>query len=230
MRTRATCLTLAGALLALCPVNARAQAIGSYGPAAQERYNRRSQGVESIDQYVRDLASENGDERLQAVRSLGDSKEEKAVEYLVQAVGDSDARVSAKAIDMLGHMRATEAAPVLIQYLFLRTTDPQLKALILAALGKIGDDRAARPIVEFLQRDLDKATRGTGLFALGEIGSTDAEGALSWAAANDTDGHLRRLANEALVKVQSRRESLSAEARQPAEMFLRRDDQPPEQP
>jgi HEAT repeat protein len=227
VRNRLTLLLLA--VLALTPLAVSAQSLDGFGPSAQDRYNKRQRGVASIDEYVRDLSSENPDERLLAVRNLGESKDEKAVEYLVQAVGDSDPRVSAKAIDMLGHMRATEATPVLIQYLFLRTTDPQVKSLILAALGKIGDDRAARPITEFLQRDLDKSTKGTAIFALGEIGSTDAEGALSWAAANDTDRTVRRLANEALIKVQSRRESLSAEAKQPAETFLKRDQQQEQQ-
>jgi HEAT repeat protein len=218
------------ALASLLGVSAAAaQSIGSYGPGAQERYNKKTRGIASIDEYVRKLGSDDADERLQAVRNLGESKDEKAVEYLVQAVGDDDVRVRAKAIDMLGHMRATESTPVLIQYLFLRTTDPQMKTLILAALGKIGDERAARPIVEFLGRDLDSRTKGTALFALGEIGSNDGEGALSWAAANESDATLRRLANEALVKVQHRRAEVSAEANQPAETFLRRDDEPPPQ-
>ena len=222
-------LAALAALIALCPVAVRAQSIDGFGGSAQDRYNKKTKGVASIDEYVHRLSSEDPAERLQAVRNLGESKDSKAVEYLVQAVGDPDVRVKAKAIDMLGMMRANEATPVLIQYLFLRTTDPQMKGLILAALGKIGDDRAARPIAEFIQRDLDNHTKGTALFALGEIGSPDSEGTLSWVAANDTDRTIRRLANEALVKVQTRRNSASTEAKQPAETFLKKDEEQQQQ-
>jgi len=207
----------------LAAPSVRSQSVGGYAPEAEDRYNKKTKGVTSIDDYVHKLASSDADERLQAVRNLGDSKDGKAVDYLVQAVGDSDVRVKAKAIDELAQMRATEATPVLIQYLFLRDTDPQMKGLILAALGKIGDERAARPIGEFLQRDLDAQTRGTAIFALGEIGSLDAEAPLSTVAAMETDATLRRLANEALVKVQTRHANESAEAKQPAETFLRKD-------
>ena len=94
---------------------------------------------------------------------MSESNDPKAVEYLVQALGDPDMRVKAKAIDACGNLRATDATPVLIQQLFLRGTDAEVKQRILAALGKIGDGRAAKPIQEFLSRDLDHATRGTAI-------------------------------------------------------------------
>jgi len=81
--------------------------------------------------------------------------------WALTAVGDPDVRVKAKAIDSLGDVRATEATPVLIQQLFLREADLSLKQRILASLGKIGDPRAARPIMELLQHDLDAACRAT---------------------------------------------------------------------
>ena len=102
---------------------------------------------------------------------MSESTDPAAVAYLVQALGDPDMRVKAKAIDACGTLRATDATPVLVQQLFLRGTDPEVKQRILAALGKIGDPRAAKPIKEFLGRDLDHATRGTAIFALGDIGA-----------------------------------------------------------
>ena len=65
---------------------------------------------------------------------------------LVQALGDSDMRIKAKAIDALGNVRANDAVPVLIQQLFLRDTETYVKQRILASLGKIGDQRAASPM------------------------------------------------------------------------------------
>src|SRR6266404_3736268 len=207
------------ASLVLLASGVQAQIIGD---ESRQRFQKQTKGV-SIDDFVKKLASDEPETRLQAVRSLGESKDAKATDYLLQAVGDPDIRVKAKAIDMLGHMRATEATPVLIQYLFLRTTDPQMKTLILAALGKIGDARAARPIVEFLQRDLDNSTRGTAIFALGEIGSSEAEEALKQVLQNEQDGTLRRLANESLAKVHQRQASQSAEAKEPSTTFLHKD-------
>src|SRR5262249_28233944 len=158
----------------LMPVLASAQISGQQ---IRNRYDKNTKGA-SIDDYVKRLASDDPEKRLEAVKSLGASKDNKAVEYLIQALGDSDMRVQAKAVDMLGEMRATDATPVLIQSLFLRTTETQMKQRILASLGKIGDTRAARPIMEFLQRDLDQATRGTAIYALGAIGAPESVDAL----------------------------------------------------
>ena len=196
------------------------------GPQSRERYERRTKGT-SIDDFVKKLSSDEPEERLQAVRSLGESQEPKAIEYLIQAVGDDDVRVRAKAIAMLGHMKATEATPVLIQYLFLRTTDPKMKTLVLASLGKIGDQHAAKPILDFLQRDLDQETRGTAIFALGEIGSSDAEKELTKISQTAEDPTLRRLATEALAKVHYRQASRSAEAKEPSATFLEPNGPPP---
>ena len=185
----------------------------------RQRYEKSTKGA-SIDDYVKKLESDDAEKRLEAVKSLGATKDSKAVEYLIGALGDSDMRVRAKAIDMLGEMRATEATPVLIQQLFLRTTETPMKQRILAALGKIGDTRAARPIMEFLQRDLDPATRGTAIFALGDIGSPETVDALAQIAQADGDQTLRRIAGDALNKVQAHQAVMKKEAKAPSETFL----------
>ncbi|HXQ22412.1 MAG TPA: HEAT repeat domain-containing protein [Candidatus Acidoferrales bacterium] len=185
----------------------------------KQRYEKDTKGT-SIEDFVKRLESDDPEKRLEAVKSLGASKDNKAVEYLIQALGDSDVRVQAKALDMLGDMRATDATPVLIQHLFLRTTDVQMKQRILAALGKIGDPRAARPIMEFLQRDLDPATRGTAIFALGDIGSPESVDTLSQIAQADPDPIVRRLASEAKSKVEQHQAVMKNEVKGPSETFL----------
>jgi HEAT repeat protein len=144
-------------------------------------------------------------------------------------LGDPDVRIQAKAVDELGVMRATEASPVLIQHLFLRSTDAQMKVRILAALGKIGDVRAARPIMEYLQRDLDPATRGTAIFALGDIGAPESADALSQIAQADQDATVRRLAGEALSKVQQHQAVQQKELKGVPETFLEPKQAPPQQ-
>ena len=193
----------------------------------RQRYEKNTKGT-TIDDFVKKLDSDDAEKRLEAVKSLGASKDNKAVEYLIQAVGDPDVRVRVKAIEMLGEMRATDATPVLIQALFLRSTEAQMKQRILAALGKIGDVRAARPIIEFLHRDLDPATRGTAIFALGDIGAPESVEALQPIAEADQDQNVRRLASEALNKVQAHQAVMRKEVKGPSETFLEPKQPPPQ--
>ena len=88
----------------------------------RQRYDRQTKGG-SIDEFARQMNSDDPAERLKGVKSMSESTDPKAVEYLVQALGDPDMRVKAKAIDSCGNLRATDATPVLIQQLFLRGTD-----------------------------------------------------------------------------------------------------------
>jgi HEAT repeat protein len=217
----------AAALLGLGAGAASAQSPGGTADAARQRYEDRAKGT-NLDDFVRKLASQDPVERIQGVRGLGESNDGAAIEYLVQALGDQDVRVKAKAVEMLGRMRASEATPVLVQHLFLVTTEEKLKQRILAALGEIGDPSAAPAILDLLERDLDQATRGTAIFALGEIGASEATEPLRKIARTETDPTLRRLANEAVAKVTLHEQSRAREAAAPVDTFLRPN--PEEQP
>lgn len=197
------------------------------GKQIKERYERNTTGS-SIEDYVRNLNSDDPAKRLQGVKSLTTSKDAKAIEYLLQAVGDEDVRVKAKAIDGLADLRATEATPVLIQQLFLRSTNPFVEQRILACLGKIGDPRATQPIVEFLQQDLDPETKGTAIYALGDIGSPEALAPLAEIEQTEQNPTLQRLAREASAKVKYHQAVLKTEAKEPSNTFLRANE-PPQQ-
>lgn len=194
----------------------------------RQRYDKNTKGT-SIDDFVKRLGSDDAEKRLEAVKSLGASKDTKAIEYLIQAMGDSDVRVQVKAIQVLGDLRAADATPVLIQLLFLRNSDANMKQLVLAALGKIGDARAARPIIEFLQRDLDPATRGTAIFALGDIGAPEAVDPLLQIARSDKDPTVRRLASEAVAKVEQHQAVIRREVKGPSQTFLEPKGPPPQE-
>src|SRR5260221_5629396 len=114
------------------------------GDRTRDRMNNKKKGT-NIQEWVRRLKNDNPDTRLEAVKSLGDSKDPKAIEHLVQATADADIRVKVKAIDYLGTLKATDATPVLVQQLFLREVGPGIKQKVLVALGKIGDPRGAGP-------------------------------------------------------------------------------------
>ncbi|TMB55752.1 MAG: HEAT repeat domain-containing protein, partial [Deltaproteobacteria bacterium] len=135
----------------------------------RDRYNG-PQTNQKLDDNIRKLNGDDPEARLEAVRALGEINEPKAIEYLLQAANDPDMRIRIKAIDTLGNAHAKDASGLLIQQLFLRSTDLPTKQRILAALGKIGDTRATGPILDILSRDIDPAVRGNAIFALGEIG------------------------------------------------------------
>src|SRR5439155_17409662 len=160
---------------ALSFASASAWAQGSLGqdggprPSIRDRY-RAPQQTQKLDENVRKLKSDDPDTRLEGIRGLGEVNDPKAIEYLVAATSDPDMRIRIKAIDTLGQIRAKEAIPLLVQQLFMRDTDLGTKRRILVSLGKIGDDRATRPIIDFLSRDVDPSARGNAIFALGDIG------------------------------------------------------------
>ena len=73
------------------------------------------------------------------------------------------------------------------------------------ALGRIGDARGTIPVMEYLQQETgasdDDRARGTAVFALGEIGSDKANELLSQVVSNDKSDMVRRLAQEAIEKI-----------------------------
>jgi HEAT repeat protein len=203
---RARSIALLTALtLATLATPLAAQTTGDQGARERlrQRYNPR-RGSGDFGEALRKLRSERADERLDGARMLAASDDAKAVEYLLTAATDADMRVRIKAIDELGNRRATEATPLFIQQLFLRETDPVVRQRVLVALGKIGDPRSTQPICDFLSQELDGPTRGTAIFALGEIGDDDAIGVLSKLANQTDDPVTSRLADEARRKIMHR--------------------------
>jgi len=222
--TRLSCTLAAAFAAGLVLTGARAVRGQISADQVRQRYDRQTKGS-SIEEFAREMDSEDPSERLKGVKSMSEATDPKAVEYLVQALGDPDMRVKAKAIDSCGNLRAADATPVLIQQLFLRGTDPEVKQRILAALGKIGDARAAKPIQEFLSRDLDHATRGTAVFALGDIGDPDSLEFLETIERTEPHPTIKRIAREAEAKIRYQQAMRQTEAKQPLNTFL-----PPEQP
>jgi HEAT repeat protein len=208
-------LRLAAVLLALLLVDvavARAQ-VNPY--RVQQRYNDAKKG-KSIDEWTKRLNEDDPAKRLEAVKSLGESGQPEAIEYLIQATGDSDQAVKIKAIDYLGKLRATAATQVLVQKLFLREVERPVKQRILVALGRMGDSKAAQPISEFLSHDADPAMRATAVFALGEIGDASTIPRLEELRRTANDPHLERLAGEAVAKINLRLSPASVAVSVPA--------------
>jgi HEAT repeat protein len=169
----------------------------------QQRYKEASKG-KSIDDFTKRLNDPDPAVRLEAVKSLGESGQDDAIEYLIQATGDSDQSVMIKAIDYLGKLRATAATQILVQKLFMRDVPVPVQQRILVSLGRMGDVRAAGPIGEYLGRDTDPETKGTAIFALGEIGDQASIPKLQAVQTDSPDAHMQRLAGEAVAKINRR--------------------------
>ncbi len=169
----------------------------------QQRYNEARKG-KNIDEWTRRLNDDDPAKRLEAVKSLGESEQPEAIEYLIQATGDPDEAVRIKAIDYLGKLRATSATQVLVQKLFMREVDPPVKNRILVALGRIGDAKAVQPITEFLGQDPNPEMASTAAFALGEIGDPAALPRLQQIHRTTANPHLARVAGEAIAKINQR--------------------------
>lgn len=181
------------------------QRIGSptSGDRTRDRGNRQQKGG-NIAEWVRRLENDRPETRLEAVKSLGTSKDPKAIEPLMSATADSDIRVKNKAIEYLGNLRATDATPVLVQQLFLREVSPGIKHKILVALGKIGDPRGAAPIMEFLKRRLDQNVKAVAIRALSDVGNDSVLPFLDDISHTEASQPLRRLAADAAVSIRHR--------------------------
>jgi HEAT repeat protein len=171
----------------------------------RDRY-RSPQNNQKLDDNVRKLRSDDPEKRLEGLKGFGEMNEPRAIEYLVAAANDPDMRIRIKAIDILGNIKATDATPLLIQQLFMRDTDLGTKQRILACLGKIGDERATKPILDFLARDVDPAVQGNAIFALGDIGDPTAVPSLEAIARNGHDERLRALAQDSIRKIRAKPE------------------------
>jgi HEAT repeat protein len=138
-------------------------------------------------------------EGLERLRYVSDSAE--ASELLFRGLNDSDVRVRIKAIDVLGARRSNDAVPPMAQDLFLRETPSIEKLHLVAALGRVGDARGTLPIVEYLDETEETSSRGTAVFALGEIGDPRANDKLIQIVKTERSPMVRRLAEEALEKI-----------------------------
>src|SRR5262245_35408650 len=158
--------------VAFAPIAAAQYGVSPYratSPDGRGHYDRARDGG-TIDEWAKLLDSPDPSERMRGVDDLGQSPDAHAVNYLLKALGDSDLRIQARAIDYLGARRSADATPLLIQRPGLAGRPNAWRQRVLTALGRIGDPSASRPILDFLGQEPNADVRGTGIYALGEIG------------------------------------------------------------
>jgi HEAT repeat protein len=207
---------------------ARASAQPTPGDPRQ-RYQRnasdRPRTQQQFDESLRKFEAEDLPTRLEGIAAMGqiDKKDEpRALAYLLSAANDPNLSVRSKAIDTLGHMRATEATTSLVQRLFMRDTDDFTRRRILAALGMIGDKRATEPLLDFAGGKSNVMTRAGAVYALGEIGDEKALPGLEEIASRGMESSLRDVAKVAIQRIRSRPQptevppALAGDRREPA--------------
>ena len=139
--------------------------------------------------------------RVEGLEKLRYVQSNDANELLFRGLVDSDVRVRIKAIDVLGARGVDDAVPAMTQELFLRETPAIEKLHLIAALGRIGDQRGTLPVIEYLKETSDSDSRGTAVFALGEMADPRANDTLIQIVDNDPNPMVRKLAQEALEKI-----------------------------
>ena len=143
--------------------------------------------------------------RVQELKKLRDLQDPEVNKIIMDTLSDPDIRVKIKAVDLLGQRQANEGVAPISQLLFLRSTEPLVKLHATAALGRIGDARGSLPVMQYLEQERaagdDDRARGTAVFALGEIGSDKSNELLSQVVADDKSDMVRRLAQEAIEKI-----------------------------
>jgi HEAT repeat protein len=174
-------------------------ALEQAGPGSLKR------GAKSADDQIRDAKRKFNDAdprvRVDGLEALRYVDSPAANEILFRGISDSDVRVRIKAIDVLGARGASDAVPIMSQELFLRETPAVEKLHLVAALGRIGDERGAMPIVNYIKQTDDSASRGTAVYAIGEIGNPAANDELIEIVSNDPSPMVRKLAREAMEKI-----------------------------
>ena len=185
-------------------------------------------GVPSIEVLAKVLNDRNNQVRKHAAQALGEIKDARAVESLIQVLKDSDSDVLGEAVsalekigiasvvpliralkDMdsqvrklatvaLGEIRDTRAVEPLIQV--LSDNDSNVRGGAADALSKIRDIRAVEPLIQFL-KDNDSNVRCKAAMALGKIGDAKASEPLIRALLYDTDSEVRKNAAMALGEI-----------------------------
>ena len=88
--------------------------------------------------------------RRAAIEILNQTKDERAVNFLIEATKDKDWWVSERAVDALAEIGSKKAVPALME--LLNSENTRSLPTVARALGKLGDARVIEPMVRLLER------------------------------------------------------------------------------
>jgi len=157
--------------------------------------------IGKVELHADGLASDDPEDRLEAVRKLAKSDVHLARRHLLRALRDPDVRVRAAAGRVLARAKIKDAVPIVVPWLAEANRDAQQAAAEI--LGEIGDPRAVPALVRSVG-DPDPQVRVRVVTALGRIGT----GAVVVPLINrleDDKSEVRHAAVEQLMNVGDRR-------------------------
>jgi HEAT repeat protein len=157
-------------------------------------------GVPSIDALAKVLNDRNNQVRKHAVQALGEIKDARAVESLIQVFTDSDVDVLGDAVSALEKIGIASVESLIKA---LKDRDSQIRKLAVVALGEIRDARAVEPLIQVLS-DNDSNVRGEAADALSKISDIRAVEPLIQVL-SDNDSNVRGEAADALSKISDTR-------------------------
>jgi len=140
----------------------------------------------------------NSDAKLAIVHAVGYLAHVDGNGILVTAMGDADPQVRVAAInawrDVLGQMSVTPVESKLTD------ADAKVRAAAATVVGAYADRNAVSTLEQLVVTDKDPFVRRNAAWALGQIGSRDAAGALL-TAVNDKSGLVRLVAKASLAQL-----------------------------
>jgi len=206
---RALAAAFAFSLIAVLPLVAAAQDQQRSHPAVQ-RYNKTARGA-NVEEWKRRLSEPDVRTRLEAVDSLGTKGGDEAIKPLIEATADADYRVRTRAIGYLGQLKALEAAPVLMQLLFLTDVGREEKLRALSSLGLIADPKTSERLVGYAGTINDDDLACRAVYAVGEVGDPKSKARLAALKGTRPGTDIDRLVADALVKIDLKEKNKPAE-------------------
>lgn len=196
-------VALAVAVAAVASIAIAAESVvdstGGSGTAV-ERVRKAREGVNVGDRAAR-LRDSDPQVRLNALKGVAEDGAADGKDLAIQALDDSDPRVQAKALDVLVQLRAKDAAPALVQRMFLKGASVPLRKRILATLRALGDADTARALLDYAKNESDAELRGAAVVAAGQLADPSLAEPLRGFARSETDPNIRRVANEAAIRL-----------------------------
>ncbi|MFB0560775.1 MAG: HEAT repeat domain-containing protein [Candidatus Lokiarchaeia archaeon] len=130
----------------------------------------RIKNAKNIEELIKVLNHEKNPKiRRTAAEYLGDLKDKRAVEPLIQTLKNDEEDIRAEAAKALGSIKDLRAVPPLIQA--LKDENWEVREDVAWALGKIGDTRAVEPLLQAL-KDESNEVRTVAAEALGGMGDS----------------------------------------------------------
>ena len=155
-----------------------------------------------MDAVLQLVGDKNDNIRRSAIEILNQTKDERAVDYLIKATRDSDWWVRERAADALAEIRSEKAAPALLEML---AGDARSVPAALRALGQLGSTKVLPQLLP-TARPREKDIRIEAVNAIGRLANSDSADTVKnrlKPLATGADETIAKVAAEAMARIES---------------------------